>query len=75
MAKWSTSAEKARAGLRHTVVCSNVTGKNKERTAQSKRARVGSLAIVDLPYVAQTCILRAFFLFADVGFKEKSERT
>ena len=46
MAKW-TAAEKARAGLRHEVVCSNVTGRTKERIAQSKRARAGSLAIVD----------------------------
>ena len=39
---------KARAGLRHnTVVCSNVTGRTKERIAQSKMARVGLLAIVD----------------------------
>ena len=51
MAKWITAA-KARAGLRHTVVCTNVTGRTKERTAQSKRARAGSLAIVDYPQVA-----------------------
>ena len=36
MAKW-IAAEKARVGLRHAVVCPNVTG----------RARAGSLAIVD----------------------------
>ena len=46
MAKW-IAAEKARAGLRHAVVCPNVTGRTKERIAQSKRARVGSLALVD----------------------------
>ena len=46
MAKWIT-AEKARAGLRHAVVCPNVTGRTKERIAQRKRARAGSLAIVD----------------------------
>ena len=40
-------AEKAKAGLRHTVVCPNVTGRIKERIAQSKRARAGSLALVD----------------------------
>ena len=40
-------AEKARAGLRHAVVNPNVTKNTKERTAQSKRARAGSLAIVD----------------------------
>ena len=38
MAKWIV-AEKARAGLRHAVVCSNVTERTKERVAQSKRAR------------------------------------
>ena len=46
MAKW-IAAEKARAGLRYAVVCSNVTGRTKKRIAQSKRARAGSLAIVD----------------------------
>ena len=46
MAKWIT-AEKARAGLRHAVVCPNVTGRVKERIAQSKRAHAGALAIVD----------------------------
>ena len=46
MAKW-IAAERARAGLRHAVVCPNVTGRAKERIAQSKRARAGSLAIVD----------------------------
>ena len=46
MAKW-IAAEKARAGLRHAVVCQNVRGRAKERIALSKRARAGSLAIVD----------------------------
>ena len=46
MAKWIT-AEKAKAGLRYAVVCPNVTGRTKERIAQSKRARAGSLALVD----------------------------
>ena len=46
MAKWIV-AEKTKAGLRHAVVCSNVTGRTKERIAQSKRARAGSLALVD----------------------------
>ena len=47
MAKWIV-AEKAKAGLRHAVVCPNVTGRTKEkRIAQSKRARAGSLALVD----------------------------
>ena len=46
MAKWIV-AEKAKAGLRHAVVCPNVTGRTKERITQSKRARAGSLAFVD----------------------------
>ena len=58
MAK-SITAEKASAGLRHAVVCPNVTGRTKERVAQSKRVRAGSLALVDQPQVARTCILRA----------------
>ena len=46
MTKWIAAAE-ARAGLRPAVVCVNVTGRTKERIAQSKRARAGSLALVD----------------------------
>ena len=46
MAKW-IAADIATAGLRHAVACSNVTGRTKERIAQSKRARAGSLALVD----------------------------
>ena len=46
MAKW-IAAEKTKAGLRHAVVCSNMTGRTKERIAQSKLARAGSLALVD----------------------------
>ena len=46
MAKW-IAAEKARAGLRHAVVCLNMTGRIKERIAQSKRARAGFLALVN----------------------------
>ena len=41
------AAEKVRAKLRHSVVYPNVTGRTKEKTAQSKRAHAGSLAIVD----------------------------
>ena len=37
----------AKAGLRHAVVCPNVTERIKERLALSKRARAGSLALVD----------------------------
>ena len=46
MAKW-IAAEKTKAELRHAVVCPNVTGRTKERIAQSKRARAGWLALVD----------------------------
>ena len=46
MAKW-IAAEKTKAGLRHAVVCPNVTGRTKESIAQSKRACAGSLALVD----------------------------
>ena len=46
MAEWVV-AEKARAGLRHAVVCPNVTGRTKARISQSKRARAGSLALPD----------------------------
>ena len=46
MAKW-IGAKKAEAGLRHAVVCPNVTGRTKERIAQSKQARAESLALVD----------------------------
>ena len=46
MAKWIV-AEKTKAGLRHAVVCPNMTGRTKKRIAQSKRARAGSLTLVD----------------------------
>ena len=39
--------ERARAALRHAVVSPNVTGRTKERVAQSKRARTGLLATID----------------------------
>ena len=45
-ANW-TVAEKTKAGLRHAVACPYVTGRAKKRIAQSKRARAGSLALVD----------------------------
>ena len=32
MAKWIVAEEKTKAGLRHAVVCSNVTGRTKKRT-------------------------------------------
>ena len=40
------AAEKVRPGLRHAIVCPNTTGRTKERIAQRKLARAGSLAIV-----------------------------
>ena len=40
-------AEKTKAGLRHEVVCPYVTGRTEKRITQSKRARAGSLALVD----------------------------
>ena len=46
MAKW-IAAEKTKAELRHAVVCPNMTERTKERIAQSKRARAGSLVLVD----------------------------
>ena len=41
------AAETFRAGLRHAVVCPNVMGRTKDRTAQSTRVWAGSLPIVD----------------------------
>ena len=46
MAKWVV-AEKTKTGLRHAVVCPNMTRRTKERIAQSKRTRADSLALVD----------------------------
>ena len=65
MPKW-LAAEKARGELRrHAVVCPNVTGRIKERIPQSKRARAGSLAVLDQPQMALTCTPGTCF-FADV---------
>ena len=44
--KW-IAADRAKDALRHAVVSPNVTGRIKERVAQSKRARTGSLATID----------------------------
>ena len=41
------ATEEAGARLRHAIVCPNVMGRTKERMTQSKRARAGSLALVD----------------------------
>ena len=46
MAKWIV-AEKTKAGLRHAVVCPNATGSTKKMITRSKRARAGSLALVN----------------------------
>ena len=40
------AAEKVRARLRHATVGPNVTGRTKERIAQSKDVRAGSVTIV-----------------------------
>ena len=52
--QWTTAAqdegiaaEKARAGRRHAVACPNVTGRAKERIAQSKQDCASSLTIFD----------------------------
>ena len=47
--KGGTTACKAKAALRHARQNPNVTGRIKERIAQSKRTRASSLAIVDKP--------------------------
>ena len=39
------AAEKIKARLRHVVVCPIANGRTKDRMAQSKRVRAGSLAI------------------------------
>ena len=46
MTKWIT-AERAKAALRHAETCPNVTGKTKQRVAQSKRTRTGLIATID----------------------------
>ena len=46
MTKWIV-AERAKTVMRYAGAYSNVTGRTKERVAQSKRARAGLLAIVD----------------------------
>ena len=45
MAKW-IAVERARAALRHAETYTSVTGRTKERVAQSKRARTGLLEAV-----------------------------
>ena len=46
MAKWIVAGN-TKAGLRHAVVCPNVTERTKKRIAESKRARADSLVLVD----------------------------
>ena len=41
------AAGRARAALWHAETCPNVTGRTKERVAQSKRVRTGLLATID----------------------------
>ena len=49
-----------------TTACSRMPERDgKDQGQESKRARAGSLAIVDKSQVARTCILRAFFWCAD----------
>ena len=55
-------AEKTKAGLRYAVASPNTTGRTKRRISQSKRARAGSLALVNWPQVVRTCALWAFGL-------------
>ena len=64
MAKWF-AAEKVRAGLRHAVECPNVTGRTKDRIAQSKRFWAGSLAISSGRFV---CRCHVVFLWCYVCF-------
>ena len=48
MEKWIAADKASRTELRqHAVVCLNVTVNTKKKIAQSKRARAGSLVIVD----------------------------
>ena len=54
MAKW-IAAEKARAGLRHAVVCPNVTGGTTERIAKGS----GLVLIRSSKLISHKCILRA----------------
>ena len=68
MAKW-IAAKNVWARLRHEVVCPNVTGRTKERIAQSKVARAGSLPIVDQPQMARTRIFRAGVVLSFSGVK------
>ena len=56
------AAENVGAGLRHAVLCPNVTGKIKDTIAHSKRAHAGSLARDDYLQVARSCILWTLFV-------------
>ena len=60
-------AEKTKAGPRHAVVCMNVMGRTKEEDSPNqKRARAGSLALVDQPQVASANLYPPGFWFGDV---------
>ena len=67
MVKWIV-AEKAKAGLRHAVVCPNVTGRAKEGIAQSKRACAGSLALVANLYPPGVWFADVVTFFSSVTF-------
>ena len=62
MAKW-IAAEKARAGLRHAVVCTNVTRTTEESIAQRKRDCAGSLALVDYSHKWRELVSSGRFCF------------
>ena len=66
MAKW-IAADKVGAGLRHAAVCPNVTGRTKDRMAQSKRVRAGSLAVVDQLW-SHVCFISCFVSFSSLCF-------
>ena len=61
MTKW-IAAKRAKTEIRHTVACPNVTGRTKEREAQSKRARAGLLAI----YITFNGVAAAILHVSDV---------
>ena len=66
---WRNGSLRRKLGL--DSACSsmaNVTGRDKDRIAESKCVRADLLAIVDTPQVAQTCILRALGLQTFVLF-------
>ena len=60
--------DRSRESQGWTTACSSMSERRtKEKIAQSKRARAGSLAIVDKPQVARTCIPRADIVLSFSG--------